>query len=158
MGMNRGNNREIVFKDQEHASREGYRFLGWYKDEGLTVFAGNAGEKHYAPQQDASYYAAWEKTEATVAFDADGGEMEGGDITAKIGGTIALPSCTKEGYEFVGWYDGDICVGQAGEDYTVADDVTLKAHYVRKEAPTWNTSKRKSWRCATGKTSIRLTC
>ena len=120
-----------VFPD---ASRKGYRFKGWYEDEELTVFAGNAGEKYYAPRQDASYYAAWEKTEATVAFDADGGEMEGGDIAAKIGNTITLPSCTKEGYEFVGWYDGDTCAGQAGEDYTVADDVILKAHYVKKEA------------------------
>jgi len=120
-----------VFPD---ASRKGYRFKGWYEDEELTVFAGNAGEKYYAPRQDASYYAAWEKTEATVAFDADGGEMEGGDIAAKIGDTITLPSCTKEGYEFVGWYDGDTCAGQAGEDYTVADDVILKAHYVKKEA------------------------
>ncbi|RKI88392.1 hypothetical protein D7V94_19340 [Parablautia intestinalis] len=117
------------------ASRKGYRFKGWYEDEELTIFAGNAGEKHFAPRQDASYYAAWEKTEATVAFDADGGEMEGGDITAKIGDTITLPGCTKEGYEFTGWYDGDACAGQAGEDYTVADDVILKAHYVRKEAP-----------------------
>ena len=100
------------------------------------MFAGNAGEKHYAPQQDASYYAAWEKTEATVTFDADGGEMEGGDITAKIGDTITLPECTKEDYVFTGWYDGDTCIGQAGDDYTVADDVTLKAHYEKKEAAT----------------------
>lgn len=126
-----------VFPD---ASRKGYRFKGWYEDEELTVFAGNAGEKHYAPRQDASYYAAWEKTEATVAFDADGGEIEGGDIAAKIGDAITLPSCTKEGYEFVGWYDGDTCAGQAGEDYTVADDVILKAHYVKKEAPTCTVS------------------
>lgn len=34
------------------------------------------------------------------------------------------------------WYDGYICIGQAEEEYTVSDDVTLKTHYVRKEAPT----------------------
>ena len=85
------------------------------------------------PQQDASYYAAWEKAEATVTFDADGGKMEDGDITAKIGDTITLPDCTKEGYEFTGWYDGEICVGQAGEEYTVSDDVTLKARYEKQE-------------------------
>ncbi len=123
----------IVFPD---TSRKGYSFKGWYEDEELTVFAGNAGEKHFAPQQDASYYAAWEKTEATVTFDADGGKMEGGDITAKVGDTITLPDCTKEGYEFTGWYDGDTCVGQAGEEYTVSDDVTLKARYEKKEAAT----------------------
>jgi len=122
---------DIAFPD---ASRKGYSFKGWYEDEGLTVFAGNAGEMHYAPQNDTSYYAAWEKTEAAVTFDADGGEMEGGDVTAKIGDTIMLPSCTKEDYEFAGWYDGDTCVGQAGAEYTVSDDVTLKAHYEKKEA------------------------
>lgn len=120
----------IAFPD---ASKEGYGFKGWYEDEALTVFAGNAGEKHYAPQKDTSYYAAWEKTDATISFDADGGEMEGGDVTAKVGDTITLPDCTKEGYEFTGWYDGDTCVGQAGEEYAVSDDVTLKAHYEKKE-------------------------
>ncbi|GFI19245.1 internalin-A [Lachnospiraceae bacterium] len=123
----------VAFPD---ASRKGYSFKGWYEDEALTVFAGNAGEKHYAPQQDASYYAAWEKEEATVTFDADGGKMEGGNVTARIGDTITLPDCTKDGYEFVGWYDGDTCIGQAGEEYTVSDDVTLKARYVKKGAAT----------------------
>ena len=124
---------EFTFPD---ASRKGYSFKGWYEDEGLTVLAGNAGETHSVPQEDTSYYAAWEKTEATVTFDADGGKMEGGDITAKVGDTITLPNCTKEDYEFTGWYDGDTCVGQAGEEYTVSDDVVLKAHYEKKEADT----------------------
>ena len=123
----------IAFPD---ASRKGYSFKGWYEDEALTVFAGNAGEKHFAPQKDTSYYAAWEKAEATITFDADGGKMEGGDITAKVGDTITLPACTKDNYEFTGWYDGDTCVGQAGEEYTVSDDVALKAHYEKKEAAT----------------------
>ncbi len=123
----------IAFPD---ASRKGYSFKGWYEDEALTVFAGDAEEKHYAPQKDTSYYAAWEKSEATVTFDADGGKMEGGDITAKVGDTIILPDCTKEGYEFIGWYDGDTCAGQAGEEYTVSDDVTLIARYEKKEAAT----------------------
>ena len=123
----------VAFPD---ASRKGYSFKGWYEDEALTVFAGKAGENHYATKQDASYYAAWEKAEATVTFDADGGKMEGGNVTAKIGDTITLPACTKDGYEFVGWYDGDTCIGQAGEEYTVSDDVTLKAHYVKKGVST----------------------
>ena len=124
---------DIAFPD---ASRKGYCFKGWYEDEDLTVFAGNAGETRPAPQNDTTYYAAWEKADATVTFDADGGKMEGGDIIAKVDDTITLPTCTKDGYEFAGWYDNDTCVGQAGEDYTVTSDVTLKAHYVKKETPT----------------------
>ena len=124
---------EFIFPD---ASRKGYSFKGWYEDEGLTVLAGDAGETRTVPQEDTSYYAAWEKTEATVTFDADGGEMEGGNITAKVGDTITLPACTKDGYEFTGWYDGETCIGQAGEEYTVSDDVVLKAHYEKKETDT----------------------
>lgn len=122
---------ELIFPD---AARKGYDFMGWYTDEELTVLAGNGGDTYTVPQEDTTYYAAWEKAEATVTFDADGGKMEGGSITAKIGDTITLPECTKDNLIFTGWYDGDTCVGQAGEDYTVADDVTLKAHYEEKEA------------------------
>ncbi len=101
----------IIFPD---ASRKGYRFDGWYEDEALTVFAGNAGERHYALQSDATYYAAWEKTEATVTFDADGGRMENSVVTVKTGDSITLPACSKEGFTFTGWYDKDACIGKAG--------------------------------------------
>lgn len=114
-------------------SRKGYRLKGWYEDEELTVFAGSAGEKYYAPQENTSYYAAWEKTEATVTFDADGGKMESSAVTVKIGDFITLPACSKEGHTFTGWYDGDTCIGKAGEEYSVTDDVTLKARYEREK-------------------------
>lgn len=114
-------------------SRKGYRLKGWYEDEELTVFAGSAGEKYYAPQENTSYYAAWEKTEATVTFDADGGKMESSAVTVKIGDSITLPACSKEGHTFTGWYDGDTCIGKAGEEYSVTDDVTLKARYEREK-------------------------
>ncbi len=117
------------------AVRKGYSLKGWYKDKELAVFAGTAGEEHSVPEKNSTYYAAWEKTDAAITFDPDGGKMEGGNIAAKIGDTITLPSCTKEGYEFAGWYDNDLCVGQAGEAYTVSGDAILKAHYIKKEAP-----------------------
>ncbi len=123
---------EFTFPDAE---RSGYSFKGWYEDEALTAFAGNAGETNDVPEKDTAYYAAWEKADATVTFDADGGKMEGGNVSAKIGDTIMLPACTKDGYEFVGWYDNGTCAGQAGEDYTVTGDVTLKARYEKKETP-----------------------
>ena len=61
--------------------------------------------------EDTTLYARWEKEaekpeerpEATITSDADGGEMEVGDITAKVGDTITLPACTKEGYEPSVW-------------------------------------------------------
>ncbi len=124
------------------ASRKGYRLKGWYEDEELTVFAGSAGEKYYAPQEDASYYAAWEKTEATavtctITFDPDGGETVRKSITAEKDSKIILPICNKSGYGFLGWFlasDDSVCAGQAGEEFTVQGDMTLKAHFEKKEA------------------------
>jgi Listeria/Bacterioides repeat/Listeria/Bacterioides repeat len=63
--------------------------------------------------------------------------MEGGNVTAKVGDTITLPDCTKDGHEFIGWYDNDTCAGKAGEKYTVTGDVTLKAHYEKKAEVTY---------------------
>ncbi len=125
-----------------NASRKGYRLKGWYEDEELTVFAGSAGEKYYAPQEDAAYYAAWEKTEdaaitCTITFDPDGGETVRKSITAEKDSKIILPICNKSGYEFLGWFlasDDSICAGQAGEEFTVQGDMTLKAHFEKKEA------------------------
>ena len=125
-----------------NASRKGYRLKGWYEDEELTVFAGSAGEKYYAPQEDAIYYAAWEKTEeaavtCTITFDPNGGETVRKSITAEKDSKIILPICNKSGYEFLGWFlasDDSICAGQAGEEFTVQGDMTLKAHFEKKEA------------------------
>ncbi len=46
---------EFTFPDAE---RSGYSFKGWYEDEALTAFAGNAGETNDAPEKDTAYYAA----------------------------------------------------------------------------------------------------
>ncbi len=123
----------IIFPD---ASRKGYRFDGWYEDEALTVFAGNAGERHYAPQSDASYYAAGEKTEATVTFDADGGKAVN-PIKAAKGDMIRLPKTEKEGYSFLGWYtekDGGILLGIPGSEMKVFEDMTAYALWEREAA------------------------
>lgn len=63
--------------------------------------------------------------------------MEGGNVTAKIGDIITLPNCTKDGYEFIGWYDNDTCAGQAWEKYTVSGDAALKARYEKKAEVTY---------------------
>lgn len=123
------------------AERDDYIFLGWYTAKGGDTKL----DAEFTVTEDITLYAHWEKDsekpeerpEATITFDADGGEMEVGDIVAKVGDTITLPLCTKDGYVFIGWYDDDICAGQAGEKYTVSGDVILKAHYEKKAEVTY---------------------
>ena len=73
----------------------------------------------------------------TVTFDADGGETVRKSISTKKGSAVILPLCNKAGYEFLGWFlsaDENICIVQAGEEFTVQSDITLKAHFEKKEA------------------------
>ena len=117
-------------------TKDGYEFVGWY--DGDTCI-GQAGEE-YTVSDDVTLKARYVKKGAatgTITFDADGGKMEGGNVTAKVGDTITLPDCTKDGHEFIGWYDNDTCAGKAGEKYTVTGDVTLKAHYEKKAEVTY---------------------
>ena len=62
----------------------------------------------------------------TVTFDADGG-----DDVASLNGTpsVILPSATKGNDSFVGWFDGENKIGEAGESFTPTADITLKAHW-----------------------------
>ena len=62
----------------------------------------------------------------TVSFDANGG-----DDVASLKGTpsVTLPSATKGTESFLGWFDGETKVGEAGDKYTPTADITLKAHW-----------------------------
>ena len=56
-----------------------------------------------------------------------------GTLTANYkNNSITLPSATREGYTFVGWYDsanGGIKVGDAGTEYAPTEEKTLYAHW-----------------------------
>ena len=48
----------------------------------------------------------WEKDKYTITFDTDGGDSIE-NMTVAWGETLTLPTPTKTGYTFAGWYNGD---------------------------------------------------
>lgn len=67
-----------------------------------------------------------------VTFLPDGGQLSTEQTTIEVsaGEAIeALPDAEKFGYEFLGWYDGDILAGQAGQSYTPDESVELTAKW-----------------------------
>ena len=64
-----------------------------------------------------------------VSFDTDGGK-EIFDIEVDDGAVIVLPTCTKNGFSFVAWVDDNNAEYEAGDEYTVTGDVTLKAKWL----------------------------
>ncbi len=113
-------------------SRSGYIFAGWYTAASGGTRVGGAGES-YTPSANITLYAQWGKP-CTVTYDANGGTC--GTASEKYtGSALTLPTPTKDGYWFVGWYDaaeGGNKIGDAGVAYTPAVEITLYAHWQEK--------------------------
>lgn len=98
--------------------KEGYNFTGWYTDEACT-------KKYYGTTvtADTTLYAGYKKKTFTVTLNTDGATET---TTVEYNEAASLPTKTKTGYNFLGWYlsDGTKYDGQA-----VTSDLTLTAKF-----------------------------
>ena len=88
--------------------KEGYTFIGWYKDVELT----ESVDRTFAFNDALTLYAKWEENSPntfTITFETNGGSVIN-PISANEGSTITPPtSPEKTGYTFDGWYsDSDL--------------------------------------------------
>lgn len=82
--------------------KEGHTFGGWYRDEAFSdVFTFDT-----MPEPNTTLYAAWHVNTYTFTFDSNGGEAVE-PIEQPFESTISAPPVVREGYTFMGWYDGD---------------------------------------------------
>ena len=91
-------------------TRTGYTFLGW-TGEGITtpqpnvtIPKGSTGDK--------TYIENWELTEYNITMDLNGGSGETALLYTVIDDEFALPTPTRNGYEFVGWTGEGITMPQ----------------------------------------------
>lgn len=78
----------------------GYTFLGWYEEnEFLTSFVFDN-----MPAHDQTIYAKWRINQYTLSFEENEGSTQT-DITQDYHSAITLPTPTRIGYTFVGWYE-----------------------------------------------------
>lgn len=103
--------------------RAGYTFVGWYNDNVLYNFSSKV-------IKNITLTAKWEKaiTKYTVTFDTDGGNQIASQ-TVESGKTATKPTNPiKEGYTFVGWYNGNTEFDFAT---TISSNITLTAKYTK---------------------------
>ena len=84
-------------------TREGYKFLDWDPAVAKTVTG------------DATYTAKWTANDAKITFVTNGGSAVA-DKDGKTGATIdprTMPSTSKSGYTFAGWFDNEGLTGTA---------------------------------------------
>lgn len=101
--------------------KEGFDFLGWYmNDEKVdTIEVGSTGNKQFT--------AKWALPTYAIDYVLDGGICENLPTTYTKGTVVALPTPTKDGYTFLGWYIGDTKVESITEEMT--GNLTLTAKW-----------------------------
>lgn len=117
-------------------TKEGYHFLGWYTsvdEEGIKITEDTIVNLSSIQV----LYAHWEGKTFSVSFDGNGGMVEGGAINVVYDKTYGtLPTATKEGETFLGWYtkkeDGNHITSD--NIYKMNDNQTLYAHWTKKNA------------------------
>ena len=110
-------------------SRTGYAFAGWYSDQNCT--------KQWNFDEDTvpgamTLYAGWTPAQYTVTFNANGGTVkpESKSVTyTEVYGE--LPTPTRQGYDFLGWFTAQTDGAQVREDdrVTITAGQTLYAHW-----------------------------
>ena len=110
------------------AELAGYTFLGWYTavDGGTRI--GGAGDT-YVPTTHTELFAHWQEP-ITVTYNANGGTC--GTTSEIYDGDLTLPTPTRTGYTFNGWYtaaSSGTKIGDAGAAYTPSANITLYAQW-----------------------------
>ena len=119
--------------------RDGYDFDGWYTDPtgGEKVTPGTKVGQITGP-----IYARWKAKEYTITFDANGGEVSTTSEKGKYNDIISLPTPTREGYLFIGWFTEKENGIKINTPYRIstAFDTTFYAHWSKNEEPATSTN------------------
>ena len=111
-------------------TRIGYKFAGWFTD----AKDGTQMKPEDVVTASHTLFAHWKANTYTVTFDANEGTVEPAEKTVTYGSTYGeLPTPTRKGYTFVGWFTSakDGRQVKADAEVTTAADRTLYAHWTQ---------------------------
>lgn len=103
-------------------TRSGYYFDGWY----TAASGGTKVDSSYLISKNTTLYAHWMlDVNYTVYFDANGGKVSPSSVSVKNGKEVGtLPTPTRTGYYFKGWYTTDSGDGKKISSTTVIKEET----------------------------------
>ena len=104
-------------------TRFGYTFMGWYLGQTL-ISNGDPVEL----TEDTTFVAKWQKNGIIVLLDAAGGSVDALGVVIREDGQYTLPTPSREGFTFDGWYLGDTLIPADGS-IPITEDCTLTAHW-----------------------------
>ena len=111
-------------------TRTGYTFAGWYTAASSGTKVTESTKLQTANNH--TLYAHWTPNTYTVSFNANGGSVSTASQTVTYDSTYgALPTPTRTGYTFVGWYTDSVNGNkvESSTTVTITDTQTLYAHW-----------------------------
>ena len=111
-------------------TREGYVFAGWYSNSNFT----SAEITLITAGWEGSLYAKWteETPEEVIYWVLNGGSVSG-TLPSFVTSTYTLPTPTRDGYVFAGWYDNPEFTGTALTSIPSGWEGTLYAKWTAEE-------------------------
>lgn len=101
-----------TFKLPTRATKTGYTFVGWYKDEALTELFGT--EVPQGTTGDFTLYAKWELTQYRIEYDTYyGTNPADAPISYTIEDEVILPIPTRDAFTFAGWHQSELLDDEA---------------------------------------------
>ncbi len=106
-------------------TRSGYTFQGWATSSGATTANYQPGAS-YSSDANLTLYAVWTANQYTATLDPGGGSVSPTSLKVTYAGTYSgLPTPTRTGYVFNGWYTA----ASGGTKVTVSTKVTTAANH-----------------------------
>ena len=106
-------------------TKTGYTFLGWFDNNGSQVISITAGTTGAL-----TLTARWNEGDSfTVTLDANGGSVSETLINVQYDHLYSLPSPTRNGYTFDGWYDDSAMINSSGT-WKYTSNKTFVAHWI----------------------------
>lgn len=108
-------------------TRRGYSFIGWYDN---SDFSGN--EVSFIERGsfgDVNLYAKWSPNEYNIILNYDYDNIII-NSSVKYDSNYKLPSPSRKGYMFMGWYDVDDALIEESDKHNFTHDITLKASWL----------------------------
>ena len=105
-----------LISDMEGFVRPGYTFNGWaLEKDGEPVYSDGATVKNLVESGNINLYAVWTLNVFSISYDAGTGAVSNDNpasYSIEDNDVILIAPTAKEGYNFLGWYEGDVLVSE----------------------------------------------
>ena len=105
-----------LLSEMQNFEKPGYKFLGWATEkDGSVVYTDGQTVKNLAPYGNITLYAVWKQSVYQISYDLGAGGISNSNPSSyNIDDNdvkLVAPEA-KEGYQFLGWYQGDTLVSE----------------------------------------------